>query len=189
MQFNSIRIHHECDGGVVKSTRLVEWWQRDGIFYPILTRMMDYFSCSPLNTSLILKKKTLKIQNTLRCDMVISFYHYNDGHGLTYGQRAAVFHLSLRLVRVCFVFVLLLYAPVNSYSYYGTVSSSNHTFSLASLNKRSTSTSCTYFRSLLTAILLEWFISNSRPQDLQSDTHGESLAKQLTTLLALCGPR
>ena len=42
--------------------------------------------------------------------------------------------------------VLLLYVPVNSYGHYETVSSPNHTFSWASLNKRLTSTSCTYFR-------------------------------------------
>ena len=35
---------------------------------------------------------------------------------------------------------------VNSYGHCGTVSSPNHTFSLAGLNKRLTSNSCTYFR-------------------------------------------
>ena len=43
------------------------------------------------------------------------------------------------------LFVLLLYLPVNSYGHGGTVSSPNHTFSWASLNKQFTSTSCTYF--------------------------------------------
>ena len=38
-----------------------------------------------------------------------------------------------------------------------TVSSTNHTFSWASLNKQLTSTSCTYFRLLLTTTLLESF--------------------------------
>ena len=47
---------------------------------------------------------------------------------------------------VCLL-VLLLYVPVNSYGHYETVSSPNHTFSWASLNKQLTSTSCTYFRS------------------------------------------
>ena len=46
---------------------------------------------------------------------------------------------------------------VNSYGHGGTVSSPNHTFSWASLNKQLTSTSCTYFRLWLTTILLEWF--------------------------------
>ena len=40
---------------------------------------------------------------------------------------------------------LLLYIPVNSYGHVGTVSSPNHTFSWASLNKRLTSASCTHF--------------------------------------------
>ena len=37
-------------------------------------------------------------------------------------------------------------SQVNSYGHCGTVSSPNHTFSWASLNKQFTSTSCTYFR-------------------------------------------
>ena len=37
-------------------------------------------------------------------------------------------------------------SQVNSYGHCGTVSSPNHTFSWASLNKQLTSTSCTYFR-------------------------------------------
>ena len=48
-------------------------------------------------------------------------------------------------------------SQVNSYGHCGTVSSPNHTFSWASLNKQLTSTSCTYFRLLLTTTLLEWF--------------------------------
>ena len=37
-------------------------------------------------------------------------------------------------------------SQINSYGHCGTVSSPNHTFSWASLNKQLTSTSCTYFR-------------------------------------------
>ena len=48
-------------------------------------------------------------------------------------------------------------SQVNSYGHGGTVSSPNHTFSWASLNKQLTSTSCTYFRLWLTATLLEWY--------------------------------
>ena len=54
------------------------------------------------------------------------------------------------------LFVLLLYVPVNNYGHGGTVSSPNHTFSWAGLNKRLTSNSCTYFRLKLTTTLLEW---------------------------------
>ena len=46
----------------------------------------------------------------------------------------------------------LLYVPVNSYGHVGTVSSPKHFFSWTSLNKRLTSTSCTYFRLLLTTL-------------------------------------
>ena len=43
------------------------------------------------------------------------------------------------------LFVCLV-ATVNRYGHGGTVSSPNHTFSWASLNKQLTSTLCTYFR-------------------------------------------
>ena len=51
-------------------------------FYPILTRIMDYFPCAPLDTSFYIEKKKKKkkkkkhekdiqkISNTLRCDIV-----------------------------------------------------------------------------------------------------------------------
>ena len=87
----NIRIYHEFEGmkekigSPIGNTRLAEWWQTViamGIFfYPILTRIMDYFSCSPLNTAFYIGKKGngfQKILNTLRCDMVTSFYHYFD---------------------------------------------------------------------------------------------------------------
>ena len=54
---------------------------RDGFFYPTLTRIMDSFSCSPLHTSFYVgkyEKDFEKILNSLRCDMVMSFFHYND---------------------------------------------------------------------------------------------------------------
>ena len=64
-------------GSPIGNTRLAM-----GIFfYPILTRIMDYFSCSPLNTAFYIGKQGngfQKILNTLRCDMVTSFYHYFD---------------------------------------------------------------------------------------------------------------
>ena len=53
-----------------------------------------------------------------------------------------------QVLNVCLfcLFVLLLYIPVNSYGHGGTVSSPNHTFSLASLNKQLTNNLFTYFR-------------------------------------------
>ena len=49
---------------------------------------------------------------------------------------------------VC-LFVSFLYVPSQQLWSWGTVSTPNHTFSWASLNKQLTSTSCTYFRLLL----------------------------------------
>ena len=47
---------------------------------------------------------------------------------------------------VLFVCFYCFTSQVNSYGHCGTVSSPNHTFSWAGLNKRLTSNSCTYFR-------------------------------------------
>ena len=49
-------------------------------------------------------------------------------------------------VYVCFVCFCCFTSQVNSYGHCGTVSSLNHTFSWAGLNKRLTSNLCTYFR-------------------------------------------
>ena len=53
-----IRIYHECEAGIEKFVpRITKWHRkacpvimRDGFFYPILTRIIDSLSCSPLNT-------------------------------------------------------------------------------------------------------------------------------------------
>ena len=43
---------NQSQGSPFSITRLAEWWQlvipTDGFFYPILTQIMDSFSCSPL---------------------------------------------------------------------------------------------------------------------------------------------
>ena len=61
----NIRIYHECEGGIEKSVpRITDWHHKacrvmtngdpEGrIFYPILTRIIDSFSCSPLNTTFL----------------------------------------------------------------------------------------------------------------------------------------
>ena len=36
-----LRIYHECEGRIEKSVPKITIW------HPILTRLMDYFSCSP----------------------------------------------------------------------------------------------------------------------------------------------
>ena len=56
--------------------------------------------------------------------------------------------LKPKVVVVCLSFCLFCcFTPqVNSYGHCGTVSSPNHIFSWAGLNKRLTSNSCTYFR-------------------------------------------
>ena len=64
---------------------------------------------------------------------------------------------SHSIQRILFVCLFCCFtSQVNSYGHGGTVSSPNHTFSWAGLNKRLTSNSCTYFRLKLTTILLEW---------------------------------
>ena len=56
---------------------------------------------------------------------------------------------SLQVCSICIfvcLFVCCFTSQVNSYGHCGTVSSPNHIFSWAGLNKRLTSNSCTYFR-------------------------------------------
>ena len=46
---------------------------RDGFFDPILTRIMDFFSCSPFNTAFIVLKLLPEVPEhaeMLRCDMI-----------------------------------------------------------------------------------------------------------------------
>ena len=74
---------------------------RDGFFYPILTLIIDYFSCSPISTAFSVRKSLKRLQkilNSLRCDMVISF---NITMMSRVDVRLFVFYLSLGLVWVC----------------------------------------------------------------------------------------
>ena len=60
-----------------------------------------------------------------------------------------IFQISIQYSISYFVFVFCFCcftSQVNSYGHCGTVSSPNHPFSWAGLNKRITSNSCTYFR-------------------------------------------
>ena len=74
---------------------------REGrFFYPVLTKIMDAFSFSLLNTSLYFGKKHVNPKNARMrhtCDMVTSFDHYND----IMGRRAA----SVRPAYGCLTFI------------------------------------------------------------------------------------
>ena len=55
--------------------------------------------------------------------------------------------VTYQVINLVFVCLFCYFtSQVNSYGHCGTVSSPNHTFSWAGLNKRVTSNSCTYFR-------------------------------------------
>ena len=77
---------------------------RDGFFYPILTQIMDSFSCSPLHTSFLLKKNMQKAPRKsqyakMRQDDVILHYNVMDRHAAIVHLFA--FYLSQWLVGVC----------------------------------------------------------------------------------------
>ena len=85
----------------------------------------------------------------------IALYVFSLANGIhdmqIYGQ--TMVHRNHRYVEfslVDFFFFVCLFcrftSQVNNYGHGGTVSSPNHTFSWAGLNKRLTSNSCTYFR-------------------------------------------
>ena len=110
-------IHHECEGLLEKSVPRVtdrhkeagQAWQTlnawDGFLYPILTGIMDSFSCLPLNISFYIAKKTWKRlpENPefpeMRHGDVILTVQWR--HGTTCGQRVVHFYLSHGLVREC----------------------------------------------------------------------------------------
>ena len=93
-------------------TRLAEWWQmvitRDGFFCPILTQIMDSFSCSPLNTMYLFLywKNMKKASRKLWICWDVTYMWYGDviftlqwRHRWTCSQCAAVcFYLSNGLV-------------------------------------------------------------------------------------------
>ena len=64
----TIKIYHECEGGVEKSfPKITDWHHeaynclvlakkvilRDEFFYPILKQTMNYFSCSQFNSAFL----------------------------------------------------------------------------------------------------------------------------------------
>ena len=90
----TIRIYHEYEGGIEKSVPRITDWHHEAcqvmtigdpegrIFLSHPHTNYGFFSCSPLNTSFIFEKKLekdfQKILNTLRCDMVTLFKHFNE---------------------------------------------------------------------------------------------------------------
>ena len=81
---NTIRIFHECEGGIEKSVAQITLWHHEacqvmtngdhegGFFY--LTRIIDSFSCSPLNTTICNLKMLPKVAGyaEVRYDMMTS---------------------------------------------------------------------------------------------------------------------
>ena len=97
---------------IIWKTRFAEWWQTviplDGFFYPTLTRIIDSFSCSPLNTLFYNWEKTWKrlLQNheyaNMRYgDIILNISMTSQIHVRPVcGQRVALcFFLSLLRVR------------------------------------------------------------------------------------------
>ena len=90
-----IRTHYECEDGIEKSIWRITDSHRGAcrvmangeykrpIFYPILTRIIDSFSCTRQNTLYCIgkrEKRFQKILNTLRCDihsLVTCWRHFN----------------------------------------------------------------------------------------------------------------
>ena len=49
----------------------------DGFFYPILTQIMDSFSCSPLNTTASYFKKAPRVPECADMRHILGLYHFN----------------------------------------------------------------------------------------------------------------
>ena len=71
--------YHECEGGIenlsqgspIGIRRLVERYQmviaKEVFFYPILTQIMDSFSCSPLSATFYIGKTRKRLQENPEC--------------------------------------------------------------------------------------------------------------------------
>ena len=109
-------VHHECEGGIEKSiplnhylstlgiSRITDWHYeacrvmtvipRDGFFYPTLTRLMDSFSCSALNTSFYIGKTWKRLPENPEYaemrhgDVILAFQKH---HGMTCGCSFVIF--------------------------------------------------------------------------------------------------
>ena len=58
----TIRIHHECEGAIEKSVLRNHCLSSlGGFFNPILTFMMDSFSCSPFNAAFYVSKRLSEV--------------------------------------------------------------------------------------------------------------------------------
>ena len=92
------RTYYEYEGGIGKSVRrspfgierLAQWWQtmilRDRFFYPILTKIIDSFSCPPLNAAFLYFKKRfpeVHEQAEISYNMMMLFLHKNDATSLS----------------------------------------------------------------------------------------------------------
>ena len=95
--------------------RIVQWWQtvfpRDGFFYPILTRIMGSFPCSPLSLTVCIGNTMKKASRKSWIRWVATWWrHFNSTMGSLIDvpsacdQHAAVsffLYLSNGLVRIC----------------------------------------------------------------------------------------
>ena len=131
-----------------------------------------------------------------------SYFYKILGYLSTYVRAPLTLRNGYRSIVILVLLFVCLFccftSQVNSYGHCGTVSSPNHTFSWAGLNKRLTSNSCTYKHNTFACNWQQPFLnesaeggewpqksfhdqsprkygagpgSNSRPLDLQSDTH------------------
>ena len=90
---HTIRIYHECEGEIEKSVQRITDWNHEPcrvmiighgerqIFLSHPHTNNGFFLAHRLVPQFVLKEHEdafLKVMNALRCDMVTSFYHYND---------------------------------------------------------------------------------------------------------------
>ena len=93
----------------------------------------------------------INLKNTFHLDQILMQWWWMLFQYLGLNNNMSIFlHLSAPSVwfygRLFVCLFVCFTSQVNSYGHCGTVSSPNHSFSWAGLNKRLTSNSCTYFR-------------------------------------------
>ena len=101
---------------------------------------LEIKTCDPLNYTMDHSKFIASIQKKEFISSFKSSANY-------YFQQQSLNYMYMMKHQIMFFCLFCCFtSQVTSYGHCGTVSSPNHTFSWASLNKQLTSTLCTYFR-------------------------------------------
>ena len=123
------------------SLSLSHWYPGSGVVLDCI----DSWSLQPYLLIYLIVSVTCVMDKQINCKSVNRIGYYT-ARSSTSGLALLKCYIVKSVARVFVCLFCCFTSQVNSYGHCGTVSSPNHTFSWASLNKQLTSTSCKYFR-------------------------------------------